>query len=353
MRSPLAHARIRRIVVPPQHKACVFTADDLDGVLPIKAVSGLQGFKVSVQPPLATGKVRQVGELVAMCVAPTRAEAEDIAALVVVELEELPAVHDMLAARDPAAPLVHEHWGDNVFLETLVDTGIAAAFDRTHQGDAHDHDRTAMHGADRRPRRRDRDARSPRRPARTAHRKPDAAYRAQWPRGLPRFAAGAHPRRLAGCRRRLRLQGDPAGRRSLPRLARAALRPSAALARRGPARAPHRERQLPRAPLLHHGLCGARRDAARHRLRGDRRFGCVLGLSVLGLPPRAAQVASILPGPYDFPAYRCQTWSVATRKQMPPSFRIAASRAPASASRSSWCSMRSRPRRVSSLRWCA
>ena len=28
----------------------------------------------------------------------------------------------------------------------------------------------------------------------------------------------------------------------------------------------------------------------------------------------AAQVASILPGPYDFDAYRCRTWSVATNK---------------------------------------
>ena len=28
----------------------------------------------------------------------------------------------------------------------------------------------------------------------------------------------------------------------------------------------------------------------------------------------AAQVASILPGPYDFPAYRCRTWSAATNK---------------------------------------
>src|SRR5690606_2630192 len=28
----------------------------------------------------------------------------------------------------------------------------------------------------------------------------------------------------------------------------------------------------------------------------------------------AAQVGSILPGPYDFEAYRCRTWSVATHK---------------------------------------
>ena len=47
------------------------------------------GFKISEQPVLATGKVRQVGELVAMCLASTRAEAEDIAASVTLDLEEL------------------------------------------------------------------------------------------------------------------------------------------------------------------------------------------------------------------------------------------------------------------------
>ncbi len=129
VRSPMAHARIRAIHVPEACRDRVFTAADLDGVLPIRAVSGLPGFKVSEQPVLATGKVRQVGELVAMCVAPTRAEAEDIAASVVLDLEELPAIHDMLAAREPGSALVHEHWGDNVFLETLVDVGIESALD--------------------------------------------------------------------------------------------------------------------------------------------------------------------------------------------------------------------------------
>ena len=53
--------------------------DDLDGVKPIRAVSSLKGFKPSDQWPLARGKVRQVGELIAACVAPTRAQAEDLA----------------------------------------------------------------------------------------------------------------------------------------------------------------------------------------------------------------------------------------------------------------------------------
>jgi carbon-monoxide dehydrogenase large subunit len=129
VRSPLAHARIGAISIPPQYRDCVFTSADLTGVKPIRAVSGLPGFKVSEQPVLASGKVRQVGELIAMCVGRTRAEAEDIAALVELDLTELPAVCDMLEARKPGAPLVHEHWGDNVFLETFVDTNIGKAFD--------------------------------------------------------------------------------------------------------------------------------------------------------------------------------------------------------------------------------
>src|SRR5258706_3520178 len=120
VRSPMAHARIRGIKKLPG----VFTADDLKGVRPIRADSSLKGFKSSEQPILATGKVRQVGELVAMCVAPTRAEAEDLADQVELDLEELPAVVDMLAARTRPPPLVHEHWGDNVFLESLVDDDL-------------------------------------------------------------------------------------------------------------------------------------------------------------------------------------------------------------------------------------
>jgi aerobic carbon-monoxide dehydrogenase large subunit len=127
LRSPLAHARIRSISVPDTYRACVFTAADLTGTKPILAVSGLRGFKRSEQPLLATEKVRYVGELVAMCLAETRAEAEDVASAVALDLEEMPAVHDMLAARTPESVLLHEHWGDNVFLETFVDVDIGKA----------------------------------------------------------------------------------------------------------------------------------------------------------------------------------------------------------------------------------
>ncbi len=127
VRSPIAHGRIRRIAIPPALRGRIFIAADMEGVAPIRAVSALPGFKRSSQPALATEKVRHVGELVAMCVAATRAEAEDLAAEVEIDFEELPAVYDMLKAREPGAALVHEEWGDNLFLETFVDGDIEAA----------------------------------------------------------------------------------------------------------------------------------------------------------------------------------------------------------------------------------
>ena len=220
VRSPLAHARIRGVDIPEAVRDRVFTAADLDGVRAIRAVSGLPGFKVSEQPPLATGKVRHVGELIAMCVAPTRAEAEDIAASVDSgprgaagrprHAGGAPAgLHARARAlgRQRLSRDVHRHRHRR---------GLRCA----DQGHAHDLDRAPVHGADRGARLRRR-ARPSRRPARAPHRKPDAACHSHRPRRMPRPGGRPRPHRLARRRRRLRLQGHPARRGNLPRLARA------------------------------------------------------------------------------------------------------------------------------------
>jgi carbon-monoxide dehydrogenase large subunit len=126
LRSPVAHAKLNRVNIPEHLRGRAFAAVDLDGVKAIRAVSGLPGFKASEQPVLASGKIRQVGELVAMAVADTRAQAEDLIAEVSIDYDELPAVHDMLRAREKGSALLHEEWGDNVFLETFVETNFAA-----------------------------------------------------------------------------------------------------------------------------------------------------------------------------------------------------------------------------------
>lgn len=122
VRSPVAHARILGFDTPQQLRGQVYTWLDLAkaGVRPIRAASSLPGFKVSEQPPLAADKVRFVGEPIAVAVAGTRAEAEDIASQVIAEFDELRPNVDMLAAAEADAPRVHEHWSDNIFLETKV-----------------------------------------------------------------------------------------------------------------------------------------------------------------------------------------------------------------------------------------
>lgn len=126
LRSPYAHAKIVSIEIPPELRGQVFIAKDLESVKPIRAVSGLAGFKVSDQPILAGEKIRYVGEPIAMCIAPTRAEAEDIVTQIRLHVEELPPVVDMLFGRTKEAPLLHESWADNVFLETNIEVNVEA-----------------------------------------------------------------------------------------------------------------------------------------------------------------------------------------------------------------------------------
>jgi aerobic carbon-monoxide dehydrogenase large subunit len=126
-RSPVAHAHIRRIEKPSGFESSVFVRQDLADVRSVRSDLRLPGFKTSDYPPLAEGKVRFVGETVAMCVASTRAAAEDLAGKIRIDLDELPAVVDALAAREAPATLVHERWGDNLFLKTEFNKGIAEA----------------------------------------------------------------------------------------------------------------------------------------------------------------------------------------------------------------------------------
>jgi aerobic carbon-monoxide dehydrogenase large subunit len=123
LRSPVAHGRIRSITVPEGARGQVFLASDIAFAKPIVAVSAAKGFKPSDYPALTSDKARFVGDLLAICIAPTRAEAEDIAQSCVIDFEELPAVWDIDVALKPDAPCVHESWSDNIYVETRIATG--------------------------------------------------------------------------------------------------------------------------------------------------------------------------------------------------------------------------------------
>ncbi|MDO8299187.1 xanthine dehydrogenase family protein molybdopterin-binding subunit [Lacisediminimonas sp.] len=123
IRSPVAHGILKGIDVPAEYAGKVFQASDFPDLKPVVAVPQIDGFKYSEYPSLARERVRFAGEAIAMAIGASRSIAEDIAEEVGLDIEELPAVVDMLAATTPGTPLIREEWGDNVFVEKLVEVG--------------------------------------------------------------------------------------------------------------------------------------------------------------------------------------------------------------------------------------
>src|SRR5262249_24308888 len=120
VRSSVASGRIKRIVVP--EGATIVTAAELAGVKPIQPLLHKFNYVPIRQPVLAKDVVRFVGEPIAAIVSSTREEAEDVADLVEVEIEELPAVVGAGAALARRAPLVHAEAIGNIVVEGRVKT---------------------------------------------------------------------------------------------------------------------------------------------------------------------------------------------------------------------------------------
>jgi aerobic carbon-monoxide dehydrogenase large subunit len=144
VRSPHAHASIKRIDTSKAKQApgvvAVFTGEDTANAkingLPcgwlITDVNG-QPMKEPAHPVLAQGKVRYVGDHVAVVIAETYFQAKDAAELVEVDYEPLPAVVDVADARKAGAPAIHEMAADNTCYvwaigdKSAVDKAFASA----------------------------------------------------------------------------------------------------------------------------------------------------------------------------------------------------------------------------------
>jgi len=128
LRSPHAHARIVGLRTAAARAmpgvVAVFTHADLARWLkplpvfgaPPPGLAAAVRFELRQAPQyaLCRDRVRYVGEIVAMVVATSRAQAEDALERIEVDWEPLPAVVDMQAAAAPDSPLVHPEWGTNV-----------------------------------------------------------------------------------------------------------------------------------------------------------------------------------------------------------------------------------------------
>jgi carbon-monoxide dehydrogenase large subunit len=144
LRSPHAHALIRGLRVEGATAmpgvAGVFTFRDLErwmkplplfGAVPAGLAAAIRvDFRQAPQYALCRDRARHVGEIVAMVVAASRAEAEDAVDRLEVDWEPLPPVVEARDAARPGSTLLHPEWSTNVavaFTHAIGDPDTAFA----------------------------------------------------------------------------------------------------------------------------------------------------------------------------------------------------------------------------------
>ncbi len=132
LRSGQPHARIVRIDTAAAAAApgvvAVLTADSIaDDFKPVIPTSRMPNYYATPMLPLASGKVRYVGEAVVAVIAGSRYLAEDALELIEVDYEPLGVVARAELAVAPDAPLLHEEAGTNVLVAREFRRGDAAA----------------------------------------------------------------------------------------------------------------------------------------------------------------------------------------------------------------------------------
>ena len=146
LRSPHAHATIKSIDVSAAKSApgvvAVFTGPDLDAANVGGLICGWTVTQANGQPHvapkhpvIAVGKVRHVGEAVAMVIADRYEQARDAAELIEVDYEELAPSVDLSKTLDGGAPQVHDDAPGNLCYDWEV--GDKAATDAAFQAAAH------------------------------------------------------------------------------------------------------------------------------------------------------------------------------------------------------------------------
>ena len=134
LRSDYAHARLLNIDISQALErpgvVAVYTADLMGeewqpGPANVSPPPGIEEitFHSRTQVPLAKGKVRHVGEPIAMVIAENRYIAEDAIEDILVDFESLNVVADIETALDPGAPLVHDDLESNLACHMIQGKG--------------------------------------------------------------------------------------------------------------------------------------------------------------------------------------------------------------------------------------
>lgn len=128
LRSSVAHARVVAIGTEKARALpgvlAVYTAPDFG---PLKRIpmrlAPREALRGCFQTPIATDRVRYVGEPLAFVVASSRYIAEDALELIEAELEPLPVIGDVYGGRAPDAIVIHPSLGTNLAERILMRVG--------------------------------------------------------------------------------------------------------------------------------------------------------------------------------------------------------------------------------------
>jgi len=135
LRSHLAHALIRSIDIEAASKAtgvvALWSAPDFIDLEPLEIESAVDGMTIPERRVLASGRVRHVGEALAMLIAESAAQARDALELVELDLDPLPAVTDVERALQEGAQLLYPEFGTNLAFQNASRHGpVKRSFDR-------------------------------------------------------------------------------------------------------------------------------------------------------------------------------------------------------------------------------
>src|ERR1041385_8805442 len=134
LRSVVAHGRIRSIDTSAALKRpgvrAVITAADIGETIPVITMRQelIDDFKPYQQPVIAQGKVRYVGEPVAVVVAETQGQAEDALEHIELDIEQLAPVPNRAASRANTSVLFESTGRNHVITLTALKGDAAAAF---------------------------------------------------------------------------------------------------------------------------------------------------------------------------------------------------------------------------------
>ncbi|WP_288481254.1 molybdopterin cofactor-binding domain-containing protein [uncultured Deinococcus sp.] len=141
VRSPYPHARITAIdkgsVADFPGVQLVLTGQDVKdaglGSIPVGWL--LPDLKTPAHPAIALEEANHVGDIVAVVIAETRAQAEDAAAALDVSYEALPSVSSAVAALEDGAPVVHDDVPGNVAFRWEIgdEAALNESFRRAHK----------------------------------------------------------------------------------------------------------------------------------------------------------------------------------------------------------------------------